>query len=305
MAQSPQEPTEFSFLAEDAERYGVTHLPAVTRVTGAEGRVSALLYGRVKPRVTFLHGAGLNAHTFDPTILILEEPALSIDLPGHGDSEWRADADYRPQTIADDVALMIAERTDPHTPQVLVGHSLGGLVATVIAANRPELITALVLVDITPGLTPESGSEAVREFIAGKESFASRDEIVDRAIAFGIGHNREVLARGVFLNTRRRTDGRFEFKHHLARLAALTEVEPSESSSAFSQKYSALWETLSSIRIPLTLIRASNGFISEEAAKEWRTRLPESRIITLTAGHNIQEHAPAELAAAIRTTLTE
>ena len=46
---------------------------------------------------------GLNAHGFDPVVLALDAPALALDLPGHGRSDWREDANYRPDLLAADV----------------------------------------------------------------------------------------------------------------------------------------------------------------------------------------------------------
>src|SRR5690606_8560950 len=87
--------SEFRYLPGQAQALGVP-LPAVTRLelTLPDGRrLSALRFGEEPPQITLLHGAGLNAHTWDTTALLLQRPALAIDLPGHGDSSWREDAD--------------------------------------------------------------------------------------------------------------------------------------------------------------------------------------------------------------------
>src|SRR5690606_12102585 len=110
---------EFRFLASDAERVQrLAPLPKMRRITraAASGKaVSALvtddLLARLDATVVFLHGAGLNAHTFDPTVLALGEYAVSLDLPGHGRSDWRMDARYTPSTLIDDVAHAITSLT--------------------------------------------------------------------------------------------------------------------------------------------------------------------------------------------------
>ncbi|GAA3597333.1 alpha/beta hydrolase [Klugiella xanthotipulae] len=292
MSTTPEPTTEFFFLPGDAERVGAASIPAVRRTSHgpAGATLSALRYGTEPTTVTLLHGAGLNAHTFDPTVLALGEPALSIDLPGHGESAWRVDADYRPQTIAAPVAALITSAVS--RPQTLVGQSLGGLTAAVIAAEHPELVNHLVIVDVTPGITPDTGSAAVREFISGQRDFATRDEIVERAVRFGIGEDRAALKRGVFLNTRVRPDGRYEFRHHLAHLTGSEET--------FSTDYTELWDDLARIRVPLTLVRASNGFVTEAGLAEWRERLPQARVVEVAAGHNVHDYAPVELARIIR-----
>ena len=70
--------TEFDFIPAQAAAIGVA-VPRVTRLslTLESGRtISALRYGDVAPVVTLLHGAGLNAHTFDTTVLAMGVPAL-------------------------------------------------------------------------------------------------------------------------------------------------------------------------------------------------------------------------------------
>ena len=112
-------------------------------------------------------------------------PALAIDLPGHGDSSWRDDAAYVARVLAPDVAAGMDAWTDG--PQLLVGQSLGGLTAAAVAASRPDLVRELVVIDITPGIDSNAGPTQIRDFFAGPTDWASRDELVDRALAFGLG----------------------------------------------------------------------------------------------------------------------
>lgn len=293
---------EFRFLPGDAARVSRTEpLPEVTRVSApvGEGRtLSGLRFGPgTVPRVVALHGVGLNAHSFDPMLLALGVPALALDLPGHGRSDWRADADYRPDHLADDVVSAL-EALAPE-PVVLLGHSLGGLTATLVAAARPELVRALVVVDITPGISPSGGAGNVAEFISGQRDFGSVEEIVDRAVQFGIGSNRESLARGVALNTRRRPDGRLEWTHHFAHLERTAVAEPED-----PFPYAPLWGSLQALELPVTLVRASAGMVTGALAAEWSAQLPESAVVELTGPHNLHEAAPAELAKVVAEVLT-
>jgi pimeloyl-ACP methyl ester carboxylesterase len=69
---------------------------------------------------------------------------LLVDLPHHGRSQWSEKFDYL--DIADQVAgLMSAD--DPVT---LVGHSMGGKVAMILALRHPELVARLCVVDVAP-----------------------------------------------------------------------------------------------------------------------------------------------------------
>ena len=291
---------EFRFLAGDAARVGAGGpLPTVrrVRVEVPEGRgISGLAFRpESAPALVALHGAGLNAHSFDPMLLALDEPAVALDLPGHGRSDWRADADYRPDTIAADIAAAI-ESLAPE-PVALIGHSLGGLTAALVASERPELVEQLIVVDITPGVSPAGDAGAVAEFILGKRDYGSIDEIVDRAVEFGIGSDRVALTRGVALNTRVRADGRIEWTHHLAHLDRLP-ATPGD-----LLPYAPIWSALETAQergTPVSLVRATRGMLVEAHVVEWRERLPRSKVVEVAGPHNLHEAAPVELAAAVR-----
>ena len=50
-----------------------------------------------------------NAHTWDTVIVGLGEPALAVDLPGHGRSRWRDDGDYGPVRNAETLLPVLRE----------------------------------------------------------------------------------------------------------------------------------------------------------------------------------------------------
>ncbi len=93
------------------------------------------------------------------------------DLLGHGRSSWAA-----PWTIDANVAAL-AGLLDAHTsgPVVVVGHSLGGAIALHLAAARPDLVSALVLLDPAIGLSGERMREIADEMIAFPD-YTDRDE---------------------------------------------------------------------------------------------------------------------------------
>ncbi|WP_024356346.1 alpha/beta fold hydrolase [Leucobacter chironomi] len=289
---------EFRFLTGDAARvHRTAPLPRVERVSArvTDGRaMSGLRFGAPEdPELVVLHGAGLNAHSFDPALLAFGRPALALDLPGHGRSDWRDDADYRPHLLAADIVSAL-DRLAP-APVTLLGHSLGGLAAALVAQARPERVRRLVMVDITPGITPGGDAGAVVEFITGQRHYGSVDEIVDRAIRFGIGSDRAALTRGVALNTRRRPDGRLEWTHHLAHLDALP-----GSADGDPHPYSPIWSALQTLEAPVTLVRAQHGILNNALVEEWRERLPGTEIITVPGPHNLHEADPELLASIVR-----
>nr|WP_246286313.1 alpha/beta hydrolase [Microbacterium pseudoresistens] len=282
----------------------VPHVRRSTMTLADDRELSALRFGDDPPLVTFLHGAGLNAHTWDATILALGLPALAIDLPGHGDSSWKDDADYAGGSLAADVAAGLDEWTEQ--PQIVVGQSLGGLTGAALAAERPDLVRELVIIDITPGIDTSGGPAALRAFYAVTD-FASREELVEHALSFGLGGNRANTERGVFLNSRIRDDGRVEWKHHFARLASRAFAAPSPADTAPQASPGAApvlrdsgWDDLAAVTAPITLVRAEQGFVSAGDADEFARRLPDAAVLSVDAPHNAQETAARELAEIIR-----
>ncbi len=293
---------EFSFLPEQAADLRLTgELPAVRRLSLplADGRtLSALRFGDAPAEVAFLHGAGLNAHTWDTTVLSLGVPALAIDLPGHGDSSWREDADYSPRGLAVDVVAGLEAWTGAPIP--IVGHSLGGLTAAAVAAGGAHLVTRLAIIDITPGVDPDAGPTQIRDFFAGPTDWASRDELVERALAFGLGGTRRAAERGVYLNSRVRADGRVEWKHHFARLASAPAPASSERDAVDRLLAEAGWADLDAVAVPVTLIRGERGYVTPADAAEFSRHLPQAEVVNVATGHNVHEQDPTALAGIIR-----
>lgn len=298
-----QDTSEFRYLPAQATRLGVP-TPSAQRfsLTLPDARtLSALRFGEGEPEVTLVHGAGLNAHTWDAVNLLLGHPSLAIDLAGHGDSSWRDDLDYSPASLAADVAFGI--ETWAPAPQVLVGHSLGGLTAAVVAARHPELVRELILVDIVPGLDTDAAPSILREFYQVTD-FASRVEAVERAESFGFGGSREDTERGVFFNTRVREDGRVEWKHHFAQIIGHAFDALNAAGRAPLGGARDPWEHLSAVTVPITLIRGSHGFLQDSDVDEFSRRLPAAVVRTVDAGHNVQETLPAAISAAATDALS-
>jgi pimeloyl-ACP methyl ester carboxylesterase len=93
----------------------------------------------------FLHGLNESLDSYQPVVNELESSLLmhAIDLRGHGNSPWRQPYDL--SAYMDDVVEYIHEEIDGAS--ILSGHSLGGLIATGIAATHPGLVQALILED--------------------------------------------------------------------------------------------------------------------------------------------------------------
>ena len=69
---------------------------------------------------------------------------LLVDLPHHGRSSWSERFDYL------DIADQVAEVLCASDPVTLVGHSMGGKAAMVLALRHPDLVERLCVVDVAP-----------------------------------------------------------------------------------------------------------------------------------------------------------
>jgi pimeloyl-ACP methyl ester carboxylesterase len=291
MTPHPLDIDEFCALAEEAAEFDIPMTrPAHVRREDThtpDGLVSSLMWGIGPPEVVLLHGAGLNAHTWDAVMLALEVPAVAIDLPGHGHSAWRDDGRYDPRRLAPQLGKVI-DRLAPDA-RAVVGQSLGGLTAIALADVREDLVRRQILVDAVPTLAApgDRGPSVVAAFLAGPDSFASRAEIVDRAVAFGFGVSRGAVERGVALNTVEDDDGRWVWRHHLGR---------SPGTVVGIGDLAALWPSLEAFPGPMTLVRAERGFVTDDQVVALERRVPAAEVVTVPTGHNVQEDDPVGLA---------
>ena len=190
-------------------------------------------------------------------------------------------------------------------PQLLVGQSLGGLTAAAVAASRPDLVRELVVIDITPGIDSNAGPTQIREFFAGPTDWASRDELVERALAFGLGGSRRAAERGVYLNSRIRPDGRVEWKHHFAHLAAAMAAAPApgrpcagRAARTRSRPSSARpgWQDLAGVdRARSRSCAATAATSPKRMPRSSASACPTASVLTVPAGHNVQEELPTDL----------
>jgi pimeloyl-ACP methyl ester carboxylesterase len=260
--------------------------PVRTSVPVGNGRVvSALKWGTQEPELVLLHGGAQNAHTFDTLAIALHRPLIALDLPGHGRSSWRADWDYRPETIAFDVGRALEQLAA--SASMVVGMSLGGLTAAAVATRFPHLVQRLALIDVTPGVNQNNGAD-IRALYNGPESFPSFDAMLDHVLAIRPTFDERSLRRGVFYNARLREDGRWVWRHHRSK-HGVVRVEPD---------FTILWSELASIRAPIWLFWGRNSeIIGQAEVDEFVLRVPTATVVAVEdAGHSVHRHQPDRLA---------
>ncbi|MGW6130318.1 alpha/beta fold hydrolase [Cellulomonas sp. NPDC055163] len=119
------------------------------RTLGVDGRpVGYTVWGRPgdAPPVLLLHGVTDSAETWDPVarLLAAERLVVGVDARGHGRTPL-GEGPFTIASLAADAAAVLRHVADG--PALVVGHSMGGLVATELTLTEPGLIAGLVLED--------------------------------------------------------------------------------------------------------------------------------------------------------------
>lgn len=295
---------EFGLFHENAAEYGLTFdaPPTVRRETVQlpDGRaLSALVWGAASPELVFLHGGAQNAHTWDTVLLALGRPAVAIDLPGHGHSEWRADGGYTPRNMADDVAVAI-EALAP-SAALIVGMSMGGITTIEVAAHHQRLTRSVVLVDVTPGVNAAK-AKAIIDFVDGPQSFPSFQSLLERTIEHNPTRAESSLRRGILHNAHQLDDGSWKWNYDRRRQPGSIDAETGPVAVPESLP---LWDDFAAIACPIAVVRGSlSPVVDDEDIAECRRRQPDVRVEVVDgAGHSIQGDRPLELAAIITDVL--
>ncbi|MFC7621814.1 alpha/beta fold hydrolase [Microlunatus sp. GCM10028923] len=175
-----------------------------TMIVGDHGRPVVFCHG--------LFGQGRN-WTAVAKALSDDHRSLLVDLPNHGRSPWTDDVAY--PAVADLVAGRLAEQTDGE-PVALVGHSMGGKIAMLIALRHPELVERLCVVDVSPRPLALDGDSPFARYVRGMRSL-DLDRLPDRAAADQalVPYVADPVVRGFLLQNLRRDGDHWRWQMNL------------------------------------------------------------------------------------------
>lgn len=232
-------------------------------------------------RVVFLHGLFGQGKNWTQVAKALADDhrTLLVDLPHHGRSPWHERFDFL--DIADQVAALFSA-DDPVT---LVGHSMGGKVAMVLALRHPELVARLVVVDVSP-----VGYGSVSEFAGYIAAMQQMDlgaltqrSDADAALADAVPNP---TVRSFLLQNLRREGDTWRWQMNLDVLGDdLAEVSGwPEDQLAGCAPYAGpvLW-----------IAGARSSYVRDEYAAEMDRWFPQNRKVTIkNAGHWVHSEQP-------------
>lgn len=274
---------------------GATAGPNVDRVTDA---LHTTEVGTTGSRVVFLHGLFGQGRNFTQVAKALEPDlrSLLVDLPDHGRSPWTSEVSYT--AMADAVADTLRTGFATDGPVHVVGHSMGGKVAMVLALRHPDLVRRLVVVDISPVL---SAGESEFEHLLGSLAWLDLASVDRRADADRLLGERipDERVRGFLLQNLRSdpaapTGWRWQANLGLLRRDLPTIAEfPTDALAGLTFEHPVLW--MAGERSP---------YVKDEHAETMRRFFPRTTQVTIKgAGHWVHSEQPESFVSAVRVFL--
>ena len=249
------------------------------RVLVGDSVVGAVRPG--EPVVVFIHGLAGHHGEWSPVIKRLAKRvgAVAADLAGHGahPQQWSERASYE----ADVVALIEASGAGQ---VVLVGQSMGGIVALQVAADRPDLVSALVLVEAGIEMMTTEALDGLRRWFASwPDRFVDRE---DAAQFFGpTAPSTPAWIDGLHAGTNGLT-ARFDADDLMQCMATIA-----------TSDRGAVWRSL---QMPSTLVIGQQGTLASADVARMQALRPASVVeVVDNAGHDVHLDRPSDVAAAI------
>jgi esterase len=245
------------------------------------------------PDIVCVHGYTGSADAFNALARHLADRyrILALDVRGHGESAWSPTGAYSYADQAGDLAEFAARlELDKF---VLIGPSMGGIIAMAYAAEHAQRLLGLVINDIGPDT--EAGSQRITGLVGSRpDEFATLEEAmayrrsVSPIVAGRSPEDQRELALGVL---RRRPDGRWGWK-----------MDPAYIEQRVRRGAPArppLWPALQALPSPTMVVwGADSDVLSEAQARRMVEALPRGELVAVPGiGHAPTLVEPAVLAA--------
>ncbi len=252
------------------------------------------------PPMLLLHGFAQTCHSWDFVALGFSDDyrVIVLDQRGHGDSDWAADGDYSPETQQNDISAVVSEiGLEDFT---LMGLSMGGRNSFTYAANNPDRVRALVIVDAGPQ-NMQQGTQNIRNFVQQDDELDSVDAFVERVLKYNPRRPPEQIRGSIMHNLKQLPNGKWTWKYD-KRLR-----RPGRRMGSDPETEKRLWGYLEALQCPTLLVRGgASDIIAMDTADKMRKVIPNSQMATIEgAGHLVMGDSPAGFQRAVTEFLAE
>ena len=242
---------------------------------------------RMRPPVLLVHGLFGSQRNWGLIVkrLTATHCAITADLRNHGDSPWCEDMSYG--ALAADISALITRLGCG--PVDLLGHSMGGKAAMMLALTAPDQVNRLLISDIAPIRYRSGFDRLVTAMQAVDLTTIDRRTTADSALAGAVpdGRLRAFLLQNLLVE-----NGVARWRINLAALKnGLAEI--------------ACWQDpdpLVAFEKPTLFTAGANSdYITSDARADIKRRFPKSRVSTLkNAGHWLHAEQPAAFLATLQ-----
>jgi esterase len=251
------------------------------------------------PSLVLLHGFQSNAHTWDTFSQAMADTyhVLALDQRGHGDTSWAPAGNYAPESSVSDIdgfitALRLA-------PTVVIGHSMGGRHAAMVAANYPDKVRKVVIVDTAAEFPPAMRSQqSTTDAPPQPETFDTFEEVVQNGIKQYPLTPEAELRHANYHNLYRGVDGKWSWRWdiNLLQWRRRNRSAPGD-----------LYTYLQRIQCPTLLIRGQRSpLLTPEVAQKMIQALPNGRTVDIAnAAHTVNADNTPEFNAVTAAFLKE
>jgi pimeloyl-ACP methyl ester carboxylesterase len=232
--------------------------------------------------IVLLHGLMGRASTWWPVARWLAEHGRVVGLDARGHGRSQAYGPWTTQRFAADVTELL----DDLGPAILVGHSMGALHGLVAAAERPDLVRALVVEDMGVDFMGRSAADARAWFGALPPTWPALAAVREAFAGYG-----DYMIECV----EEREDG----WALLADVAHTTEIAAEWAERAW-------WDVLPRVACPTLLIEAQESVTPAGQMRQMAELLPDARhVVVPGSGHLVHRSAPAAYRAAVEAFLVQ
>ncbi len=227
------------------------------------------------PAILFMHGGGQTRHSWGRAAAHAAGRgfhSISLDLRGHGESDWAPDGAYGLDQYAADARAVIEQIGGK---AAIVGASLGGLTGLILAGEAIADVAALVLVDVAPRIEDEGASQILDFMMAAPDGFASLDEAADAVSAYLPHRPRPANTAGLMKNLRLGQDGRYRWHWDPAMTLAKRQADS-------SQLHARLDQAARCLTIPSLLVRGGiSRVVSQQSVDEFLALAPHAEYVNV------------------------